>query len=295
MKDFNSKFIRQIEILGIALNFPDKFKAAYFEALFNVNELTIKRDLRKLRSMGIDIHSTKGKGIRIHSNIQDEIVKNIIVQYTGLTVNQSSYDQATNLLVHKLHYKSIAAITLLKRCIKNHFKIKIKYEKHEENKTEERIVDPYCIFQSEKNWRLLANHESIIKQFLINRIKSIEQLDKKFKPITQKQIDEIFSTSFRSWLGNERYKIKLKFLPPWPGRIKPKLLMEFQKITENKDGSITYETIVNSLKEISSWIVSRGKGVIVLEPEELKQLVIKTAKETLNNYSLQITKTAENF
>ena len=60
--------------------------------------------------------------------------------------------------------------------------------------------------------------------------------------------------------------------------------MEFQKIIEYPDGSIEYETIVNSLKEIASWIVSRGEGVIVLEPDELKNKVIKIAKGVLKNY-----------
>ncbi len=55
-------------------------------------------------------------------------------------------------------------------------------------------------------------------------------------------------------------------------------------IEEETDGSIIYEFVVNSLKEISSWIVSRGEGIIVLEPEELRTLVIETAKGVLNNY-----------
>ena len=51
-----------------------------------------------------------------------------------------------------------------------------------------------------------------------------------------------------------------------------------EKVTEEADGSIDYETVVNSLNEIASWIVSSGKGVVVLEPESLKRVVIKAAK-----------------
>jgi len=284
VKDYRLKTKRQIEILGTVLNYPDKFKVVDFEVLFKVNELTIKRDLRELRSLGIDIHSKKGNGIGVYSKIPDEIIKNIITQYIGLTANQSSYDQASGLLVQKLNNKSISFITLFQRCIEDHYKVKIKYEKRGEELCNERIVEPYRIFQSDKNWRLLAKHEGTIKQFLINNIKYIEPLNKKFKPVSQKQIDEIFSTSFKSWLGKERYKVRLKLLSPWSYRIKPRQLMEFQKITENSDGSIIYETVVNSLKEISGWIVSRGEGVVVLEPDELRQIVIKTAQGTLKNY-----------
>jgi predicted DNA-binding transcriptional regulator YafY len=61
-------------------------------------------------------------------------------------------------------------------------------------------------------------------------------------------------------------------------------IMEVQEITKNEDGSVIYKTTVNSLNEIASWIVSRGKGVVVLEPELLKKIVIESAKGVLENY-----------
>ncbi len=284
MKDYRLQFKRRFEILGMVLSNNYKYKIEYFEDLYEVNNLTIKRDLRSLRNLGIAIHSIKGKGIGIFSDINDELLKDLVMHYTGMTVNKNSYDKATNLLVKKLHRKSVSFITVLQRSIENNFCIKIEYKKSEEKKSEVRVIQPYCIFQSDKNWRLLANHEGRTKQFLINKIISLNQLDKKFKQVPRKYIDEIFSTSFKSWLGNERYKVRLKFLPPWPEWVKPRQLMEFQKIIENPDGSIEYETIVNSLKEIAIWIVSRGEGVVVLEPEELKNKVIKIAEGVLKNY-----------
>jgi predicted DNA-binding transcriptional regulator YafY len=285
MKDLKIKIKRQTEILGLVLAHPGKYQIFDFEEMYAVNDLTIKRDLQELRSLGIDIHSKGKNGINITSKMPTETLKVIIPQYIGIAVNQSSYDQATNLLINKLKQNSLAVIAQLQICIEKNSLIKIDYQKPEDKKTEERILEPYLIFQSDKNWRLLANHKGILKQFLLDRITTIQMLDRKFKPISSKQIDEIFSTSFRSWLGNDRYKVRLKFLPPWPDRIKPRQLMEFQKVIENPDGSIEYETVVNSLTEIASWIVSRGEGVIVLEPESLKNLVLSTAYGVLKNYT----------
>jgi predicted DNA-binding transcriptional regulator YafY len=284
MKDLKVKIKRQTEILGLVLAHPGKYQIYDFEEMYNVNDLTIKRDLQELRSFGIDIHSEGKKGINIGSKIPNETLKAIIPQYIGIAVHQSSYDKATNLFVSKLGSKSISTLTQLQICIHQNYQAKIVYQKPEEKVTEERTLEPYCIFQGEKNWRLLAGHNGSLKQFLLNNIKSVERLEKKFKPISQKQIDEVFSTSFRCWLGNERYTVKLKFLPPWPDRIKPKQLMEMEKVTEEADGSIIYETVVNSLNEIAGWIVSRGEGVVVMEPEKLKTIVIETANDVLKNY-----------
>lgn len=284
MKDLKIKIKRQTEILGLVTASPGKYLISDFEMLYNVNDLTIKRDLQELRSFGIDIHSEGKKGINVSSNIPTDLLRSLIPQYIGIAVNQSSYDKATNLFITKLGNNSISVLTQLQMCIEQNASIKIQYQKPEEKSVEERTLDPYCIFQGEKHWRLLANHNGSIKQFLLNNIKSIERLEKKFKPISQKQIDEIFSTSFKCWLGNDRFTVRLKFLPPWPDRLKLKQLMEMEKVTEEPDGSIIYETVVNSLNEIASWIVSRGEGVIIIEPLQLKQVVINTAEGVLKNY-----------
>jgi len=242
MKDLKLKIKRQTEILGLVLAYPGRYQLFDFEEMYGVNDLTIKRDLQELRSFGIDIHSEGKKGINITSLIPNEILKSIIPQYIGIAVNQNSFDQATSLFISKLGSKSISILTQLQICIDQNYLVKIMYQKPEERKTEERILEPYCIFQGEKNWRLLANHNGSVKQFLLNNIKSIEKLDQKFKPVSQNKIDEIFKTSFKCWLGNERFTVKLKFLSPWPDRIKPKQLMEMEKVTDELDGSIIYET-----------------------------------------------------
>jgi predicted DNA-binding transcriptional regulator YafY len=41
---------------------------------------------------------------------------------------------------------------------------------------------------------------------------------------------------------------------------------------------------VNSLQEVASWAVSRGTGVTVLEPQELREIVVNLAKGALLNY-----------
>lgn len=284
MKDLRQKIKRQTEILGLVISSPSKYQIADLAEQYNVDDLTIKRDLQDLRSLGIDIHSNRKNGVSIYNSISNETLKTIIHQYISIAINQNAFDQATNLFLSKIGINAIAILTQLQVFIENNFQIKIKYQKPEEKITDEKIIEPYKIFQAEKNWRLLANHNGTIKQFLLNNIKSIEKLDKKFKPISNNEIEDIFRTSFKCWLGKERINVKIKILPPWTDRLKPRKLMELEKVIENPDGSVIYETVVNSINEIASWIVSRGKGVIVIEPIELKELVIKIATEVLENY-----------
>ncbi len=284
MKDLRLKLKRQTEMIGLVLANPTKYKIGDFEIIFDVQISTIKRDLQEIRSWGIDIHSSVKYGLEISSKISNEILKELLPQYMSIAVSKSSHDSAIALMLKKLKDKSIEYIVLLQLSIEKNHKVRIKYIKDDENKAEIREIEPYCFFQSDKAWRLLANHNGVVKQFILNRIMKVEQLESKFKPLPQNEIDEFFSLSFKSWLGNDKFNVKLKLLPPWPKRLGNRQLMEFQEITKNEDGSVIYETTVNSINEMASWIVSRGKGVIVLEPESLKQQVIKVAEGVLENY-----------
>ena len=96
----------------------------------------------------------------------------------------------------------------------------------------------------------------------------------------------MFRHSFRSWVGTEEHRIRLRLSPLWAQRVKPRQLLETERITEEPDGSVVIEAIVNSLGEVASWVVSRGEGVTVLEPDALREEVLRIARGTLRNYGV---------
>ena len=101
---------------------------------------------------------------------------------------------------------------------------------------------------------------------------------------SKEKFEDVFKHSFRSWLGEDTYKIKLRFSSYWADRMKPKQLLDSETFTPQADGSVIYDATVNSLDEIAGWVATRGEGVNVLAPEELKQKVINLAEGVLKNY-----------
>lgn len=278
------KIKRQIEILGLVLNSNSKFDTFDLAEIFNCDEITIKRDLSELRKNGVDIHSRKNKGVVVESNVSLHKIKDFILQYLGFCVTNSTLDKATNLIVKKLNHTALSNIVSIQRCIEKKCKIIIDYDKTELIKEKNLLVSPLLIFKADNYWRLLCIHENSYRQFILNKINSIKPTSEKFHPTSQDEIAELFKNSFRSWIGKEQYHVRIRFSRTWAERLKPNLLMESQKIKENSDGSMIIETTVNSLNEIAAWIVSRGYGVKVIEPPELKKLVIQLAKAALKNY-----------
>ncbi len=285
MLELQTKVKRQIEILGLAIGNADGLKDADFAVIFSRDIPTIKRDMKELRALGIDLHSEKKRGICISGHVEAKLLRELITQYIGLCNSASGIDRATALLVQKQKERALTHVVLLQRCIDDLRAARIDYQKDEENVEKEREVWPLLIFSSEGYWRLLAVNDGKMKQYILTKILQVRPTTRRFRRVSQDQIDDMFRYSFKSWVGSEKHQVKFHLSKIWADRIKPRQLMETEVITENDDGSIIVEATVNSLEEIASWIVSRGEGVKVLAPAELREKVIRMAQGALANYA----------
>lgn len=282
---FQSKVKRQIEILGLCLSEETDKPIITFDLAeyFKVEELTIKRDLKDLRSYGLNIHSHKRNGICLTTELPKEKLVELILHYAGLNHNDYVLDRSTSMLVEKRGTSALSNIVLLQLCIENSEKVFLDYNKIGTQIEKDKVIEPLLIFQNEGSWRLLAGSDGIMKQYLIEKIVKVKSTGQRFEKSIFK-FSDLFKFSWKSWLGNEKHKIKLWLSPFWADRVNSRMLVDEQKITKNEDDSVIFECTVNSLTEIAGWIVSRGEGVKVLEPEELKNLVIELAKGVLENY-----------
>lgn len=284
MFEVQSKIKRQIEILGLCLSKKGELKTFDLADFFGVEELTIKRDFQELRSNGIDIHSTRKNGVCLTSQLNHSKLVEAILSYIGLNHTSLSIDKSTSLLVEKFGSKALSHIVLLQLCIDNSRAALIDYNKEANIIDKEKKVEPILIFQNEGMWRLLVQSGNSVKQYLLDKITNVRMTNETFNKIPRERFEDLFLTSWKSWIGDEKFEVKLHLSKQWADRINPRMLIKNQKITKQPDGSIIFEATVNSLNEIASWIVSRGEGVKVLSPEELREQVISLAKGALNNY-----------
>jgi predicted DNA-binding transcriptional regulator YafY len=254
--------------------------------LYGCEELTIKRDLQELRSYGFDLHSEKKRGVRLGKPLDAKQIKELLVQYIGLSNSDYTIDRATTLMVKKLREKSLGNIVSLQRCIDQNLVAIIDYQKEADELERDREIQPLLIFQSDGYWRVLAVNEGKIKQYHLIKIVAVRPSKRKFKPVPQDKIDELFRFSFKSWIGAERHAVKIRLSPLWADRVRPQLMIETQSLKEEPDGTVVFEATVNSLVEVASWVATKGAGVKVLEPPDLRQMVVALARGTLSNYGV---------
>lgn len=284
MLDFQTKLKRQIALVGMAIDNSGHLKDADFAAIFDRDIPTIKRDLQELRSYGIDIHSEKKRGICLANAIEPAVIRGLTAQFLAICSNGGSTDKATSLLVKQLKERALSTVVTLQQSIDRRTIVTADYQKDADTIERGRELCPLVLFSSDGSWRVLALNDGRMKQYHLNKLLHVRAGERRFKRIPEAEIEEMFRYSFRSWLGNEKHRIRIRLSPEWASRIKPRQLMETQVITEESDGSVVFESIVNSLAEVAGWVVSRGKGVEVLEPGELKAKVIELANGALSNY-----------
>ncbi|MBL0177206.1 MAG: WYL domain-containing protein [Ignavibacteria bacterium] len=279
-----TKFKRQIEILGLCSEPRRCYTIADLAEMYQCEDLTIKRDLHELRTVGIDIHSDRRAGVRLATQLDMKRVKEVISQYLSLAASDSAVDKATAVMVKRLRGTALTLVVTLQRSIDCRTIAVIDYEKEAGDIEKERAICPLLLFETDGQWRVLAVHDGRIKQYHLNKILSASATPKTFQRIPQEQIDAMFEFSFRSWIGPDRHHVRIRLSPMWARRIKPNQMMESQVLIEHPDGSVDFETTVNSLDELASWIVSRGEGVVVLDPPALREKVISIAEGALGNY-----------
>lgn len=284
---FEQKIKRQIEIISLCINKEpsDLLTVEDLAEKFNVEGVTIKRDLKDLRELAINIHSVARKGIRLDQEPSDLLLKQLILHYTAMHYSEQTVDRATTLLITAAGKKSLKHVTLLQQCIDNSVEAKIRYRKNDAAENDY-VVQPLLIFQNDSSWRLLTQSRKNFLQFHISQILSVEPCTEKFKKPDIDSLLGLHNNAWKSWIGGELQTIRLRIYGKWVDRIKSKVLIPNQKIKKEPDGSLLFEAKVNNLKEVAAWIVARGDGITVLEPEALKETVIRLAQETLKNYYL---------
>lgn len=276
-------FKRQVEILGLCLN--GTYAIGDLEDLYDCGKATIERDLEALRSLGIRIHSSGKKGVRVLSEISPAMLRQLVTEYLVLSNSADLYDKATALLVQSLKSNAVSILAHIQRAIDCSNLVVIDYQKDIEKVEFDREIAPTMVFQKEQTWRVLAIHDRKFKQYIIGKILKITPTNKKFNKPSKRHIEQLFQFSFKSWIGKEAHQFKVQLNAVWGKALKLKPIMEYQAITEQPDGTYLLEGVVSSLDEIAGWIASKGIGVKVLSPKELKDKVLKIGQGILANYS----------
>lgn len=274
--------LRQIEIASAVLEKPDYYSEYDLSEMFGgISVQSIRRDAEKLRSMGIDIHSRKQK-YKVEG-MKTKILNELICTY--LALNKNDVIKNLNLIVKKFGDKTLSIFVKILRAISRKQILELYYGTDESGESVRRFITPINISRSQRNIYLIGlenDDTGKIRFFLFEKIIELKFTTKKSALKILPDVSEILKNTWGTYTGGEICNVVLKFSRKAGEGIKNKIYIETQEI-EELDDSIIMKMKVNLSNEIISWVMGWGGEVKIIEPEKLRNEVIKRAKEILAN------------
>lgn len=148
-----------------------------------------------------------------------------------------------------------------------------------------RIIRPYAVYRYKGDMYFAAfcqKREKVI-DFKLSRIRSYEILDERFEKDKNFSLESFMKSCIGIYKGKE-YSVKLKISFPMSQIIKEKIWVEEQEIVDCENNAIIFKAKMRGLEEIKSWILSMKSQVEVIEPEELRTIVIEEINKIKNIY-----------
>lgn len=153
-----------------------------------------------------------------------------------------------------------------------------------------RQFDPYNILCQKGNWYVIGycHKHNDITVYSFSRMKNVNITDKDFSIKEGFDIKNHIDPEFGIWNCNgiEQKKIELLFSPKISTYILERIWHSNQECHQNEDGSVYLSFWSNQLKETLFRVLRFGSAVEVLNPPELRELVIEETKQMMEKYKV---------
>ncbi len=275
--------LRLIEMCAIILENQGKYSESDLCNYFNnISPQSIRRDASILRSIGVQIHSTKGK-YYIYS-MPDEVLNGFINLYLSYSKHETI--KSLKLLKKKFGEKTLSIFVKIVNSINNKIEIILEYKKADSNTINQKYILPLSIIRTSRSIYLLGlenNEDNTIKIFSFDKINDIKFTNRKINIKNLPDLTEYFKTVWGIYVGGNIYKVKIEFPKEIGENIKDNIYIETQKIYL-QDEKYILEMNVRISNELISWIMGWGKNAKVIEPRELIDIIISKANEIIKIY-----------
>lgn len=289
-----------LKMLSI-LETRDIVKIKELSEKLEVSERQVRRYKRDLEDVGVHLSSLSGKdgGLKLENKVIDMDINmvgdenipfmSVIQDFLQSNKNEDEDISAVfkNILANRrMSSENISKLEKINSLIEEKKKITLTYLSPNSGKVK-RTIHPYYIYQSYDSYYLIGYDETKddIRIFKIKRIISIEAIDEKFK--VDERLLARSKKSLKNSLGvfpGKNYKMKLKVDKDIIQYFEEDFAKFEYKIELEKDGNYIVEFSISGIKEIAKYIMKEGTKIIVLEPKELKDMIVREAKRVLDNY-----------
>ncbi|MFZ4589401.1 MAG: WYL domain-containing protein [Ignavibacteria bacterium] len=270
---------RQIEILSMfyptrqvqectLLDLAEKYKVA---------EVTINRDLKDLRSMGIPINSIYGKGIGISGHVNPNIISELLVKYIAIFHSDIVIDGSLYEIISKNNISRVYSLSRITSAIDRKELVLIKYKENIYNNINVTVL-PCVIIHNREDLEFIGIYNETVQAYKFSQVLTIEETGK----CNPKNYDNLINDFLVKHLTPSS-KIKVRIKIELKHGINDYKIFNF--ITSKTDDDIIEADIShNSIEDLAFWVIQQYGKVKVLEPQIVKDKIAEVSRLNLFLY-----------
>jgi len=200
-----------------------------------------------------------------------------------ISLNWADWDRTISFRTSAEPVLDLKIFDTLSKAAAHRHQLNLTYRKPGQQRTEDRVVDPYHLANINGEWFLFAfDHlRQDIRTFAPARIRGIQPTGKTFKRPARFSVKKLLQNSFGVLSGTGDHRVVVRFNPLVADYIREKTWHPSQQTHELPDGSLELRLRLSSLGEVQRWILSWGPNVRVIEPAELAANVLESARRML--------------
>src|SRR3990172_6277225 len=257
---------RRNELLAFVLNGNLESKADYAQR-FNVDEVTINRDLLWLRKKGIQIYSKNNKVILLGIPNKSTILE-LCSNYLPLKLQSELVNKSLKGLSIIAQTTAFAHLVLISKAINEKLILKMKYKRFYDNEIDDYEIKPLSLLQRGNNWSMQAikKDEEVVKTFYVSRIQKLWLSDQRFSQI-------------KGAIGeNKKEKIVLKFSSEVADQLIDKVWFEDFELKTLDNGDVLLFTEREITNNLAAWCISWWDKIKIIKSEKLKIFISQMIK-----------------
>jgi len=155
-----------------------------------------------------------------------------------------------------------------------------------EETKETRTVEPHHVACTKGRWYLAAQDlkRQAMRTFSLSRMEALVVLKGRFERQADFDPDTYFASGFGFLKGQGDYQVVIEFDRWGADLLQANTWHPSQKIKQLPEGRVQMNLQLDSLEEITNWLMSWGEHATVAAPEELRQRLLKIAKTLVDRY-----------
>jgi predicted DNA-binding transcriptional regulator YafY len=269
---------RQIELAALIAEFPEKYSEEDLAAHFFVSVGTIRRDVKAVREMGIDVRSRK---LSYRIDLSPDDLNLLITTYWAF----GNHERIKNLplILEKFRNRTLFFFVQTMKAIEEKKVMEIEYRSGKKDRSRWRTVTPVAFYNGGKTHYLIAIHEAVPKMYTIERISGF-RFSNEPSPLKEiPSLTDLFKHAWGSYTGGSLAVVRLRFRDDLEQYMSEKFWVENQEMKHTDEG-FEVKLKIRLSNEFIAWVMGWGDAVTILEPPELRDSVFKKASDIVSRY-----------